>query len=1665
VSGGTNSFTWTNGTWEQTSFNLSINTGNQDITSNGAIRVTGSASLTIVGSVPSSSAGITGTLFINTSGNINIGTGGDSLAVDSGGNLQIQSGTANVIGQVRALGGSLTISGGQLNIDPQDVGGSLTSGKHTFEMAGAANVSFTGGTVTIVDPNAATGAGNSLQVVSGGGTKSFAGSTIRFGNGTSTTSGSIDQFEMNAGVTLGSVAINNPSGTNRNLRLVTNSAILSGNLSITAGTLDANSLNLTLAGNWSNSGTFTPGTQTTTFNGTGAQTISGSSSTAFNSLTISNSSSVNLNTNGSVSSVLTLNNDLTTDAANGIVLDATGSTSATTAGSGDVIGNVKRTDVGSTIRQFGNSDVQVTNGTAMGLTVLLKKSHPSGFNSVDRIYTLTVDSGSVSSATLRFHYRVGELNGNTASSLDLYRYNGTAWQDQGSVGVTRVTLSEPHNYIAQTGITAFSSWTLANGGLSPTAVRLASFNATAFNDRVKLDWKSGFEVRNLGYYVYRDQDGRRTRITPSLVAGSALMAGRDTVLTAGFSYTWYDQLPADSLPGVTYWLEDIDLSGARTLHGPIVPALSSGGNKTSANRSEMINELQLRTSESGTLISSGPAAMAKQKFTLTTAQAGALVSLQQQSQIAAAAGVKIAVSKPGWYRVTQPELVAAGLDVSAGAANLQLFADAQEIPIKVSGNGVQLSPSDYIEFYGRGLDSVTDARQTYYLISGSSSGQRINNPGAPGVLPAASGSSSFDYTVERKDRSIYFANLLNGDGENLFGAIVSDSPTAETISLKNVGAVPAGAQAQLEISLVGVSSQAHHVQVTLNGQALGTVDFSNMGHPTQLFSVAASLIHTGDNTLQLTAIGGPQDISLVDVVRITYAHTYTADNDSLLIGINSGATTRVSGFSNHGVRVVDVTDQTNIQELAPVLTAQSDGTFAADVQVPGSSSLQPHILLVFADAQAGHPDSIKHNDPSAWGAHPSGADYLIVTSRDFLSSAQLLAQYRHTQGLAVAVIDVEDIYDEFSFGAHSPTAIREFLQLATTNWQTKPRYVLLLGDASYDPRNYLGQGSTDFVPTKLLDTTQMETSSDDWLADFNNDGVADLAMGRLPARSATDANVMVNKIISYETAPFDPQRGALLVADNSFESSSVMVSGLLPAAMPRQLINRSSGSDPAIHTQIVDALNQGPRLVNYSGHGSNGVWTGASLLSIFDAPNLTNASRPSVFTMMTCLNGYFPNAYNDSLAEALLKASNGGAVAVWASTGMTEPSSQSLIDQSFYQQLSSGQAVLLGDAVHTAKLTTTDPDVRRTWTLFGDPATRVVSLTPTATNGSVGGIITDGAGQPLAGTTIALSGAKTRTTITDSNGSYGFDNLETNVFYTITPARPNYSFTPGSRSFSLLGLHTDASFVATAQATPINPLDATDYFVRQQYLDFLGREPDESGFNFWSNQIRSCGNDATCLEVRRINTSAAFFLSIEFQQTGYLVYRTYKSAYGNMPNAPVPVRLEEFLPDTKEIGQGVVVNKTGWETVLENNKQAFMSEFVQRSRFASAHPETMTPAEFVDRLFANAEVTPVGSQRAEAISEFGSAANTSDLAARARALRRVGENQRLAEQESNRAFVLMQYFGYLRRNPIDAPESTLDYRGYNFWLDKLNAFNGNFANAEMVKAFLLSGEYRQRFGQ
>jgi hypothetical protein len=269
--------------------------------------------------------------------------------------------------------------------------------------------------------------------------------------------------------------------------------------------------------------------------------------------------------------------------------------------------------------------------------------------------------------------------------------------------------------------------------------------------------------------------------------------------------------------------------------------------------------------------------------------------------------------------------------------------------------------------------------------------------------------------------------------------------------------------------------------------------------------------------------------------------------------------------------------------------------------------------------------------------------------------------------------------------------------------------------------------------------------------------------------------------------------------------------------------------------------------------------------------------------------------------------------------------------------------------------------------------------------------------------------------------------------------------------------------------TPIT-INDSDFFVNQQYVDFLSRFPDSDGLNFWTGKITTCGTNAGCIDFERANTSGAFFLSIEFQETGYLVYRFYKSAYGDANGSAIinntataikvpMVRRQEFLPDMAQIRNGVQVGIGNWVQQLETNKVAFATDFVQRSRFTSAYPASLTADEFVTKLDDSAGNVLSASEKSSLVATLGATPN--DVSKRAQVVRAVAENSMLKANENNRAFVLMQYFGYLRRNVNEGPDT--DYSGWKFWLDKLNAHGGDFHSAEMVKAFIVSGEYLNRF--
>ncbi|HEV7472436.1 MAG TPA: choice-of-anchor D domain-containing protein [Pyrinomonadaceae bacterium] len=333
----------------------------------------------------------------------------------------------------------------------------------------------------------------------------------------------------------------------------------------------------------------------------------------------------------------------------------------------------------------------------------------------------------------------------------------------------------------------------------------------------------------------------------------------------------------------------------------------------------------------------------------------------------------------------------------------------------------------------------------------------------------------------------------------------------------------------------------------------------------------------------------------------------------------------------------------------------------------------------------------------------------------------------------------------------------------------------------------------------------------------------------------------------------------------------------------------------------------------------------------------------------------------------------------------------------------------------------------------------VILVTPTAADAAIRGSILRSDGSPLAGVTVGLSGATSRTTITNRSGSYRFDGLGTGNFYTVTPELVNYHFSPANRSFSLVGIKTDAAFTADADATvTANAIDSSEYFVRQHYLDFLGREPEAGGLRYWSDRLTACHGDAGCLRTTRIDVSAAFFMSQEFADTGSYVYRLYRGALGRQ------LRYNEFAADRTQVVGG---------PNLEGSKTAFANTFVQRAEFAQKYQDNTNAASFVDALLStmNDSVSVnLASERDALIARYNSGGSLTE--SRALVVRDLIDNAAFTNKVYNESFVAMEYYGYLRRN--------WDATGFNFWLSVMNTTGDHRG---MVCSFITSTEYQHRF--
>ena len=512
-----------------------------------------------------------------------------------------------------------------------------------------------------------------------------------------------------------------------------------------------------------------------------------------------------------------------------------------------------------------------------------------------------------------------------------------------------------------------------------------------------------------------------------------------------------------------------------------------------------------------------------------------------------------------------------------------------------------------------------------------------------------------------------------------------------TFNFKIENAVSLSDSATLSLNLVGGSIEGtevdHHAAVWLNGTWIGACEWPGI----ELFSCELSfpqnLLINGSNTLDVTGILASDvgySIFYVDSFDVHYNKNYQAVNSSLLFTGDANRVVTIDGFDGDNVFVLDVSDS-----LAPKLVSiknkrskNSNSWISFRPEHADSNYFaisQSAVTSVIEIA----PYSFKNLK-----TRKKRAQYLVITPSDLIGAAQQLAEYRSAQGYMTEVVVLETIIAEFNHGIYSPLAIKNFLSYAYNNWKMPPEYVVLVGDATYDYRDVMGYGG-NLMPTVFVSTPNGLFASDNYLADVNDDGIPDMAIGRLPVLTEDELIDILDKIKNYESYTGAQKDKILLLADNpeegaDFTSDSNRISGVIPPDYSQKKIYLSDNSLNVARQKLFDELTDGAAFVNYIGHSGTDRLAQEGLLLSTDVETISTNGISPVITDMTCVVGEFIFPPFDPLAELMLLQPNGGATAVWSPSGLSENAEARILDSLFYSALNHDGEKILGDSILNA---------------------------------------------------------------------------------------------------------------------------------------------------------------------------------------------------------------------------------------------------------------------------------------------------------------------------------------------------------------------------------------------
>lgn len=691
------------------------------------------------------------------------------------------------------------------------------------------------------------------------------------------------------------------------------------------------------------------------------------------------------------------------------------------------------------------------------------------------------------------------------------------------------------------------------------------------------------------------------------------------------------------------------------------------------------------------------------------ASAPRAAQVQQQATPQPVDAVKLRVDQEGLYVVRGDELRQAGFDPTRhDPSQLVLTLAGQPVTLAVEGSGDDLD----ITFYGAPRASRYGRENVYWL----SWGESATASAARSVSPASGEpATTFDAALRLEEANQYLSQLPAGSDHWLWLSLFAPDTYTTTFDLPGY----AGGNVDLAVSLWANTedttvSPDHRALVTVNGQQVAESAWDGKGWRTITATLAADWVRPAGNSLALTApgdTGATVDVLYLDRFDLTYPRQLAADAGRLEFSAGSGAAVAVAGLDAASAAVWDVTDPGAAQPLSGAqatstgLSFQDDG---AEGQRRYAAADRTARLAPLAIEPA-HSVDLRDN--------AEGADYVAVVHPEFREALQPLVDYRRAQGLRVTVANVQDVYDTFSGGMIDPAAIRDYLHYARDNWPgPAPRFLLLVGDASYDYQGFLPDSTPNYVPTYLLQTHFVgETASDNWFVSLDDaDDRPDMAVGRIPAQTAQQVADVVAKTLAYEQ---DPQAAewagrALFVADdkqtNFQEISDDLAANFLPDTYQVEKIYLGQVEDP--NAAVMQSMAEGVGVVTYVGHGSMNVWAQEKIMRTEDAVVLKNQVLPFMMTM-TCLVGYFHHPQAVSMGEELLFNPRGGVVAAFVPTSESLASDQSELAGNLYTHLF-GDAATVGEAIMAAKQDLSAErdlmqDLIETFTLLGDPALRL----------------------------------------------------------------------------------------------------------------------------------------------------------------------------------------------------------------------------------------------------------------------------------------------------------------------------------------------------------------------